>query len=128
MGTKITPKGRFAQMFNQGIQTKGISLSDLAGKLDYSYEQLRKILLGLSSPSPLLLKELCRELGMDRATAQKAAEADRAERRCGAGGLAAMGRDPRLSALDAVAGLLTDKELAVLVSVAQGLVSARKIG
>jgi len=124
----MTPGGRFGQMLAGAVQKKGISLRDLAVQLDYSYEQMRKIFLGTSSPSVLLVKELAKRLGMDREEAEQAATADRLQRRFGKAGLKALGRDPRLAALDAVAALLSDKELQTVITVARGLVKARKQG
>jgi transcriptional regulator with XRE-family HTH domain len=121
----MTPAGRFGQLFNAAVERKHWSLYQLAEKLDYSYEQFRKILTGKSSPSPLLLKEFCRLLDMDMLTAETAVAADRMERKYGKSGLAALGQDPRLAQLNTVAGMLTDAEIATLVTVAQGLVRGR---
>jgi transcriptional regulator with XRE-family HTH domain len=126
MPIAMTPKGRFGNMFAQAIQQKGLSLRDLAVKTDYTYEQMRKLYLGTSAPSQLLVKELSKILGMNAEQAQQAATEDKMERRYGAKGLKALGRDPRLAALDAVAALLSDQDLQTVVTVARGLVKARK--
>lgn len=122
----MTPGGQFGTMFAQAIQHKGLSLGTLAEKVGYTYEQMRKLYLGTSAPSPLLVKELSKILGMNAEQAQQAATQDRMERRYGKQGLKALGRDPRLAAFDAVAALLTDQELQTVITVARGLVKARK--
>jgi transcriptional regulator with XRE-family HTH domain len=122
----MTPGGHFGTMFAQAIQRKGLSLRALAEKLDYTYEQMRKLYLGTSAPSPLLVKELSKILGMNVERAQQAATQDRMERRYGKQGLKALGRDPRLAELDAVAALLSDQQLQTVITVARGLVKARK--
>ena len=124
----MTPGGHFGTIFSQAIQKKGLSLRALAEKTEYSYEQMRKLYLGTSAPSPLLVKELSKILGMKIEDAQQAATQDRMERRYGKPGLKALGRDPRLATLDAAASVLTDAELATLVAVAQGMAKARKRG
>jgi hypothetical protein len=121
----MTPGGRFGTMFAQAIHRKGLSLGSLAQKTSHSYEQMRKLYLGTSTPSPPLVKELSKILGMNAERAQQAATQDRMQRRYGKQGFKALGRDPRLATLDAVAGLLTDVEIALLVTVAQGLAKAR---
>ena len=128
--TKIgmTPGGRFGAMFAQAIQKKGLTLRALAEKTDYSYEQMRKLYLGTSAPSPLLVKELSKILGIKVEDAQQAATQDRMERRYGQIGLKALGRDPRLAELDSVAALLSDQDLQTVVTVARGLVKARRHG
>jgi transcriptional regulator with XRE-family HTH domain len=122
----MTPGGHFGTMFAQAIQRKGLTLRGVAEKTDYSYEQMRKLYLGTSAPSPLLVKELSKILGMKIEQAQQAATQDRLERRYGKQGLKVLGRDPRLAELDAVASSLTDAEIATLIAVAQSLVKSRK--
>ena len=121
----MIPGGRFGQLLAQGVQKTGISLRELADKLDYTYEQMRKIWIGSSSPSPQLLKEISKLLDLDLKAAEEASAADRMERRYGQTGLKVLGQNPRLSGLSAVAAMLTDAELATLVAVAQGLINAR---
>ena len=124
----MTPGGQFGTMFAQAIESKGISLGSVAQKVGRSYEQMRKVFLGTSTPSPPLVTRLSKILGMDVEQAQDAATQDRMQRRFGAKGLKALGRDPRLSALDAVATLLSDQDLQTIITVARGLVKARKQG
>jgi transcriptional regulator with XRE-family HTH domain len=124
----MTPGGHFGTMFAQAIQRKGLTLRALAEKTSYSYEQMRKLYLGTSAPSPLLVKELSKILSMNVEQAQQAATQDRMERRYGKQGLKAVGRDPRLAELDAVAALLSDQELQTIITVARGLLKARKQG
>jgi transcriptional regulator with XRE-family HTH domain len=121
----MTPGGQFGTMFAQAIEAKGISLASVAHKVGRSYEQLRKVFLGTSTPSSALVTKASKILGMNIEEAQRAATKDRMQRRFGKQGLKALGRDPRLAKLDSVAGVLTDAEIAVLVTVAQGLVKAR---
>jgi hypothetical protein len=122
----MTPGGRFGHLLAQAMEKKGITLSVLATKIDYTYEQCRKLYIGTSSPSPLLLKEFCKVLDMSFVAADAAATVDRMERRYGKIGMMTLGLDPRLSALNAVAAVLTDTEIATLVTVAQGLINSRK--
>jgi hypothetical protein len=103
-----------------------MSLRAVAEKTDYSYEQMRKLVLGTSAPSKLLVKELSKLLGLDATKAEQAATEDRIQRRYGEKGLKALGHDPRLTALDAVASLLSDEDLQTVITVARGLVKARK--
>jgi transcriptional regulator with XRE-family HTH domain len=121
----MNPGGHFGAMFAQAIEKKGLTLRALAEKTDYSYEQMRKLYLGTSAPSPLLVKELSKILGMKGEEAQQAATQDRMERRYGKQGLEALGRDPRLAELDAVAALLSDQDLQAVITVARGLVKSR---
>lgn len=122
----MTPGGRFGHLLAQALEKKGLGLSDLATKINYTYEQCRKLYIGASGPSPLLVKEMCKVLDMSFNAAHAAATVDGIERRHGKIGMMALGLDPRLSALNAVAAVLTDTEIATLVTVAQGLINSRK--
>lgn len=121
----MTPGGRFGTMFAQAIEAKRIGLGSVAQKVGRSYEQMRKVFLGTSTPSSALVTKVSKILGMNVEQAQQAATQDRMERRYGKQGLKAVGRDPRLAALDAVAALLSDQELQTVITVARGLVKAR---
>jgi len=123
---RMNSDSRFGNMFAQAVERKGMSLRDVAQKTDYSYEQMRKLLKGSSAPSKLLVKDLSKILDMDFAKAEQAATEDRMQRRYGPKGLKALGRDPRLVPLDAVASVLTDRELQILLAVAHSLVKTRK--
>jgi transcriptional regulator with XRE-family HTH domain len=122
----MTPGGQFGTMFAQAIEAKGMSLGSVAQRVGRSYEQMRKVFLGTSTPSSALVAKLSKILGMNAEEAQRAATKDRMQRRFGRQGLKAMGRDPRLAELDAVAALLSDQDLQTVVTVARGLVRARK--
>lgn len=122
----MTPGGQFGTMFAQAIQQKGLSLATLAEKVGYTYEQMRKLYVGTSAPSPLLVEKLSKILGMNLEQAQQAATQDRMARRYGKQGLKALGRDPRLATLDAVAALLSDQELQTVITVARGIIKARQ--
>jgi len=122
----MTPGGQFGVMFAQAIETKGISLGSVAEKVGRSYEQMRKVFLGTSTPSSALVTKLSKILGMNVEDAQRAATKGRMQRRFGKQGLKALGRDPRLAELDAVASVLSDQDLQTVITVARGLVKARK--
>jgi transcriptional regulator with XRE-family HTH domain len=124
----MTPGGQFGNMFAQTLEAKRMSLGSVAQRVGRSYEQMRKVFLGTSTPSPPLVTKLSKILGMDVKQAQEAATQDRMQRRFGAKGLKALGRDPRLAALDAVATLLSDQDLQTVITVAHGLVKSRGKG
>jgi transcriptional regulator with XRE-family HTH domain len=124
----MTPGGQFGAMFAQAIEAKGISLASVAHKVGRSYEQIRKVFLGTSTPSSALVTKLSKILGLNVEEAQRAATKDRMQRRFGKQGLKALGRDPRLAELDSVASVLSDQDLQTVITVARGLVKARKQG
>jgi transcriptional regulator with XRE-family HTH domain len=118
--------GRFGQMLAVAVQKKGISLRDLAAKLDYTYEQMRKLWLGHSAPSKLLLKELCKVLDLDFKEADKAATADRMERKYGKAAFGVLGRDPRYADLEDLMPQITNQEWNMFVSQMRGYVHQKR--
>lgn len=117
---RIEPKGRFAQMFAAGVRKKDLSLDDVAAKLDMAYEHMRKVWIGRSAPSKLLLKELCKMLNINYSEAQKAVTADKLERKYGKSVYTAIGSNPRFSDIEDVLPTLTDTEWAMFVSQIRG--------
>lgn len=97
---QMTPESRFGMLMADAVQKRGISLRMIAVKLDYSYEQLRKIWQGHSSPGENLLSELCKILKIDPEVAKNAVTADQMERRHGSGAYAVLGRDPRIADIE----------------------------
>jgi transcriptional regulator with XRE-family HTH domain len=122
----MKPGGQFGTMFAQAIEAKGVSLASVAQKVGRSYEQMRKVFLGTSTPSSALVTKVSKSLGMNIEDAQRAATKDRMQRRYGKQGLKLLGRDPRLTELDSVASVLSDQDLQTVITVARGLVKARK--
>lgn len=125
MDIRIEPRGRFGRMLAQAVERRGISLAELATTLDYSYEQVRKLWIGLSLPSPLLLKELNKRLDMDPERAADAVAADRIERKYGAAGLRVRKVSPRMARIDELVNLLTDEQFECALAMLRGLAHSK---
>jgi transcriptional regulator with XRE-family HTH domain len=122
----MEPRGRFAQLLDVAAKKKNMSLRDLAAKLDYTYEQMRKIILGHSLPSKLLLKAFIKTLGMDPEEAEKAVTADRMERTHGKSAYTVLGLDPRYADVSDLMPQLNDQEWNMFVSQMRGFVQQRR--
>lgn len=118
--------GRFGQMLAAAIQKHNMSLRDLAVKMDYTYEQMRKVWINTTSPSKALLREMCRLLGMDIKKAEQAVAADRMERKYGQAGFSVMGRDPRLLDIEEMLPQLSKPEWDMFVSQIRGFVHQKR--
>lgn len=121
------PKGRFAQELLAGLHEKGMTKNDLAAKLEISYEYVRKMEQGRGYPSRLLLKEICKLLGLKLEAMQDLITQDQLEKKYGSSGLKALGKDPRGSQLEA-AGLntLTKDQFHMVVSMVEGLAKGNR--
>jgi transcriptional regulator with XRE-family HTH domain len=77
---KVESKGRFAAALKGAVEKSGMSLADLAQKLDLSYEHVRKLVAGLAYPSMSLLQILASTLGADRDKLEQLIETDKFHR------------------------------------------------
>ncbi len=123
----IIARGRFGALLAHAAANNGLSLKEVADRAGVSYEQIRKLALMHSHPSPLLLKELCRILSLDPSKAEDAVAADRMDRKYGAAGLRVRKLSPRVARLEELVGLLTDEQFEAALAMIRGLVqSGRK--
>lgn len=121
----IEPRGRFAQLLADTVKRKGMSLRVLAGELNYTYEQMRKIIMGNSLPSKLLLQAFIEFLGLDKEEAEMAVAADRMQRTYGKSAYAVLGQDPRYHDIADVVPSLNDEEWRMFVGQIRGYVLQR---
>jgi transcriptional regulator with XRE-family HTH domain len=118
--------GRFGNLFAEAANKKGVSLDAIAAKVDYSYEQMRKLIQGKSWPSDELLKQLCKYLDVNLPDAIRAVNADRAERQYGVKGASEVfGRNPRYADIDPYMPHLDDNEWRMFVAQIAGYVKER---
>jgi transcriptional regulator with XRE-family HTH domain len=73
----IEPKGRFSTALKISVETAGLSLTDLAQRVDSTYEHMRKLVAGRAFPSQSLLRSLANELKADRGKWLELIEADK---------------------------------------------------
>ena len=97
---QMVPESRFGMLMAEAVQKQGVSLRTLAVKLDYSYEQLRKIWQGQSSPGQDLMNNLSKLLNINLEDARKAVIADQMERKHGSEAYSVLGRDPRIADIE----------------------------
>lgn len=68
---------RFPEALLRTIERQGISLTDLARRVNSTYEHIRRLVRGLSYPSPPLLHSIARELGDSSEKLQQIMELDK---------------------------------------------------
>src|SRR5437879_36011 len=116
------PKGRFAQALIAGLNEKGMTKNDLAAKLEISYEYVRKMEQGRGWPSRLLLKEICKLLGLKEEAMQDLIAEDQLEKKYGKAGMKAIGKDPRAGQLESAGLKLLNKEqFGMVLNMVEGL-------
>ena len=84
------------EMVRAAMDEQGVSIKDLARKIDTTYEHTRRIVKGEGVPSKYVLKLICQELGIPYKEAERAATADRIKKRFGDIPLELSGKNPEL--------------------------------
>lgn len=78
----IEPQGRFGRYLHRALEQNNTSVRDLSGRIESTYEHIRKLIKGLAFPSKYMLDNLAKELkGFDRAEALLLVEQDKAQKK-----------------------------------------------
>jgi len=99
---------------NKRMQENGLSVNRLAIQLDVSYEYVRKIARGLSTPSGRTLVKICDVLQLDHHEMERLVVADKIRRHYGKVVLDIVGKDERTEQLECYLGSLTDEQIEFL--------------
>jgi len=83
MALEVQPVGRFGMMLHQAIDAKKLTLADVAGNAEVTYEYMRKLIRQISFPGEDLAKRLCDLLDLDFEEVWEIVTADKIERRYG---------------------------------------------
>lgn len=81
MQIDINSTGRFGNALKGAVEASGMSLTQLAQKVDSTYEHMRKLVAGRAYPSVHLLRALANTLHADREKWSELIEADKLFRR-----------------------------------------------
>ncbi len=117
MGIEL--KTKFASRVSAEMEAQHMSMKDLAEKCEATYEHLRKIVKGLSYPSPLMVKKIAEALKLDKVELGALAAQDRIKYKHGSEVTAALtGVPPRMMSLVNADPYLTDEDVVELEHIA----------
>ena len=83
MALEVQPVGRFGMMLHQAIDAKKLTLVDVAGNAEVTYEHMRKLIRQISFPGKGLAKRLCDLLDLDFEKVWEIVTADKIQRKYG---------------------------------------------
>lgn len=127
MPLKMDVRGHFGNALAAAVDKKGVSLRELAQRLDVTYEHLRKLIRNEALPSEYLLKDLCKHLGLNLGDMEEAVTRDKMARQYSAGSLSkVMKRNPRMTRLEPLVSVLSDAEYETVLAMVRGLVRPRQ--
>jgi transcriptional regulator with XRE-family HTH domain len=128
MAINMEPNGRFGAALATALNSKGMSLNDLAEQLDVSYEAVRKLYLNLSLPPRLTLKEICRLLDLKFKEMEPLVLQDRMDRQYGSARYQAEGRNPRLAEVEPLLSQLDETRYKAALAMLRGLARDIRLG
>lgn len=104
----------------QAMDAAGISIRDVAEQTGSSYENIRRLVKGMSIPSESLLRSICEVVGLDRGEMSKLARADKMRKTYGTVPLELAGKKPGMELLERVWDDLTREQQHGITTMAQG--------
>lgn len=110
---------RLAEMIKEQMQDRGVTIIDLAKKLDLSYEHARRIVRGMI-PSRFVLKAICEELKLPYKQVLDLANADKITEKYGELPAVMAGKKPSMEPLERVWDDISEDQQKDIIAMAQG--------
>jgi transcriptional regulator with XRE-family HTH domain len=110
---------RVSEVMTAAMEDQGLSIRDLAEKVDVTYEHIRGIVRGHVVPHKFLLKAISDALGLDEHELQKTAVADSIEKKHGKIPLELSGKNPELEPIERAWAHLSPEHKDDLIMMAQ---------
>lgn len=110
---------RIGQMIADKMEEKGVSIRDLATKIEITYEHARRITKGESVPSKFILKLISDYLGLDFQAADRLRNTDRIQAKFGDLPMELAGKQPGMDPLERVWPGLKEEQKSDLIRMAQ---------
>lgn len=107
------------EALTEAMEKKGITILDLAKKLELSYEHTRRYVRGESVPSNMALREICAYLELPYEELKVKATADKMMDKYGDLPLVLAGKNPSMEPLEHVWKDLTEGQQQDIISMAQ---------
>lgn len=127
MTLRSDPKGRFPQFMDKALEETGMSVRDLAEKIEASYQHLNTIRNGERQPSERMLEDICKALNLDYDKMLALVVRDKMENQYGRDALAAaFDKSPRIAEYEAYAPLLTPEQHKTVIAMMASLAKSNR--
>lgn len=110
---------KFSTAIQHALAEKKLAIRDLMEATETTYEHTRRLVKGLAHPSPRLVKDIAKFLGLDAKQLQTYATEDRIVGKYGKSSLVVAGRNPEQQAIEIAWPYLSEASKATLISMAQ---------
>src|SRR5579884_3289142 len=124
----VDSRAALGTRIDAAMQERGVSIRDLARKLEITYEHARRLARGEAVPSSYLLKAVCAYLKLPYEELQNIATSDRIRKKYGTLPLELTGKNPELDPIERAWPYLTDDQKKTLITLAQALVQQNTVG
>src|SRR5579864_3245964 len=118
----VQTHGLFAQALYDRLEQIRMDLRELAARTDSTYEHMRKMRIGATNPSPLMLKAICQATGLNLEEMRRLVVADQIKSQYGSIPEELAGKDPTMGRIERAWKHLTPDEERVLENLSEVLV------
>src|SRR5690349_6292058 len=103
-------QAHLGELISTAMEQQGITMRDLARKLDITYEHVRRVVRGEGIPSKYVLKLFCEALGLNYKEAERLATQDKIMKKYGGIPLEISGKNPALQPIEGAWDALTEDQ------------------
>ncbi len=127
MKNEDTAPTRLSDLIASRMEERGMSMNDLAKKVDITYEHIRRVVRGAGAPSKYVLQLICTELGLPLREAERLAMVDKIWGKYGKLLTEYLGKKPGLEPLERVWDQLSEEQKQGVIGMAQGWAKTNKV-
>lgn len=117
---------RLSNAITAAMEDRGVSIRDLAKKIEVTYEHMRRIVRGAGEPSKYVLKLICDELKLPYKELLDVAKATEMQEKYGDLPVVLAGKKPGMEPIDRVWDQLTEDQQEGMVVLAQAWAQANR--
>lgn len=125
---EVAPATMLSERLQSAMDAAGISIRDIAEQTGGSYENIRRVVKGMTIPSESLLRSICEVVGLDRHEMSKLARADKIRIKFGTVPLELSGKKPGMELLERAWDDLTPDQQNGITTMAQGWAKQNRRG
>jgi transcriptional regulator with XRE-family HTH domain len=125
--TLEAPRTQLAELLTSKMEEQGMTMNELAEKLDVTYEHVRRIVRGEGIPSKYVLKLIAEVFKFKYHDLEKIAVSDKIKKKYGSIPAELAGKDPTLEPLEKLWFKLHEEQRAALIDMASSFARRNRI-
>jgi transcriptional regulator with XRE-family HTH domain len=117
----------FARALTEALEAKQSNITELADKIDSSYEYVRQLTKGNALPGRHLLKAICGVLGLNYASTSNLVVGDKLSRKYGDDAYTKIGKNPRFLEIERLLPQLTEEQFQFILGAIEGIAKRNRV-